>query len=132
MPKTDLLSKRLDHLVTVLRAKEARAQLGDTLRNDAELREIGLITIRFSEVEESVALYCELLMIRPEMGGFLHQKPILLQHFTEKLDQYTKLSLALGTMYSIDTRSVEESMSSAKVVAEARHSIVHGFLRSKT
>src|SRR5579864_6771784 len=107
MPKAELINKRIDHLVTVLTAMKARGQLQDALCNDTELREIGLITIRFSELEESVALYCELLMIRPEMGGFLHQKPVLLQNFTEKLDQYTKLSVALGTVYSIDTGSLE-------------------------
>jgi hypothetical protein len=118
MPKADVFNRRIDHLVTTLAAKKARSELHNTLCNDAELREMGLITIRFSELEESLALYCELLLIRPEVGGFLHQKAVLLQPFTEKVEQYMKLSVALGTMYSIDIGSVEESMSSAKLVAE--------------
>jgi hypothetical protein len=49
-----------------------RSVTNDRFGSDDDLKEIGRLTMFFAKIEESLALFCEVLLLRPELGGFHH------------------------------------------------------------
>ena len=94
-----------------------------------ELEEIGLLTIRFADIEEDIALCGETLLLRPELAGFQSSdKGVLKKHFSEKLDLFRSLVVASGVLYDIDREPVEEAIAELKKLGEERNAVVHGNL----
>lgn len=110
---------------------EALRSRSDAIRNFGaeELEEIGLLTMRLTALEEFVALFCEILLNRPELGGFhTSQKAIISKQFSEKLGLYSGLTTACGVLHGIDTRSIEVNLASLRAIGEERNAVVHGLL----
>jgi hypothetical protein len=93
------------------------------------LRRIGLLTIHFTWIEELLALFCELLLLRPELGGFRISKPLLTKYFSEKLNLYRSLTAAVGTLYSLNTNSLEKSIDATDELGDARNTVIRGLLQ---
>jgi len=95
-----------------------------------ELEEIGLLGMRLAALEEAVSLFCEILLIRPELGGFHgpEKQPVLAKFLAEKLTLYKMLTTAVGVLYGISTDSIEKAVVAVKAVGEDRNTFVHGIL----
>jgi hypothetical protein len=108
---------------------KARAQAVQNFGTAEELEEIGVLTMRLTALEESMALFCEILSLRPEMGGFptLH-RGVITKQFGEKLSLYSMLTLACGVLHGIDTKSIEDNLSVLKAIGEDRNAVIHGLL----
>jgi len=96
---------------------------------EEEFEEIGYLTIRMTALEESLALFCELLLTRPELGGFHPiNKPVLRKQFSEKIGLLKALVVAIGTLYGIDIQAMQKSLLAIGDLGEDRNTIVHGLL----
>ena len=70
MPTPEEHNARLSNLITSVRAAQGRVNARQTFGSAEELEEIGLLTMHMAALEESIALSCEILLVRPELGGF--------------------------------------------------------------
>ncbi|HLN01981.1 MAG TPA: hypothetical protein VK335_22005 [Bryobacteraceae bacterium] len=114
--------------MTALRAMQGRAI---SSLNFEELEEIGLLTTRLATLEEIVAFFCEVLLIRPELSRFSshsRNKPVLTEQISEKLRLYRKLLGATGVLDDTLAKAIGANIRAIKDVAEDRNAIVHGFL----
>lgn len=125
--KTDWLKVRIANLTAAVAASKATPNWA---ASDDELREVGRITLLFARVEETIAAYCEVLLLRPELRGFHSAKPTLERTLTEKLDLYKRLVLAIGCLHSIDTAQIEKNIIRMKEIGERRNAVIHGQLYS--
>jgi len=126
---SDWKKKRLNQLVSTAQALQGRI-LG-AFGNDDELREIGRITLQFADLEDSISLICEVLLMRPELRGFHTPKAVLQQFFTMKVDLLNKLTIAIGVLRSIDSGALEKAIENAKQTGELRNTIIHGCLNKR-
>jgi hypothetical protein len=76
VPTPEEQKARLSNLVASVQAAQGRVNAKRTFGSAEELEEIGLLTMQMAALEESVALYCEILLVRPELGGFHPPKKI--------------------------------------------------------
>lgn len=133
-PDVDWKRTRCENLIATARALKTvlpGSFLPGSFGTDDELREIGLQTLRFADVEEDLSLYCEALLLRPELRGFHRPKLVLLMPFTEKLKLFKELTIAVGVLRSIDTAAMEGAIESAAKTGEHRNNIIHGYLHTK-
>lgn len=115
--------------MNVVRAHQGRVLASQHFGNPEELEEIGFLTLRFAEMEELIALYCETLLLRPELGGFFApSKVVLKKQFSDKLALFKHLVIACGILYDIDVQRFEETAVTLKNVGEDRNTIIHGML----
>ena len=129
MPTAEEHNARLSNLITSIRATQSRVNARQTFGSPEELEEIGLLTMHMAALEESMVLYCELLLVRPELGGFHPpQKSVLTKQFSDKLNLYRMLIAAIGVLYGIGIELIEENIAALKDLAEARNAIIHGLL----
>ncbi len=85
--------------------------------------------MRLAGLEETIALYCETLLLRPELTGFHpHNKPVLARQLSEKLNLYGMLIKAAGTLYDIETDTIEQNISVVRGVGEDSNAVIHGLL----
>jgi hypothetical protein len=117
---------RAKNLIAIVRRWQALQ--GDQFGNDEELKEIGFLTMCFTELEESTALYCELLLFRPELGGFHQPKAVIEKGFGEKLDLCKTYIIALGVLRAIGTDAILNEIERAREIGEKRNSIIHDYL----
>lgn len=100
-----------------------------TFGSAEELEEIGLLTMHVAALEESIALHCEILLVRPELGGFhSSNKSVLTKQLSDKLNLYKMLITATGILYGIDTGLIHKNIIVLKDLAEERNAIIHGLL----
>lgn len=129
VPSSEQINLRLSSLTSTLQALQGRASVVETFGNAEELEEIGLLTMRMAALEELLALFCETLLIRPEMGGFhTSSKAVITKQFGEKVSLYSALSIACGVLHGIDTQSIEGNLAVLKALGEERNAIIHGLL----
>jgi len=124
----EALNTRIDNLVTAIRAMQGRAV---SSVNFEELEEIGFLTTRLATLEEIIAFFCEVLLIRPELTRFSshsRNKPVLTEQISEKLRLYRKLLDGTGALDDTVAKAIEANIRAIKEVAEDRNAIVHGFL----
>ncbi len=85
--------------------------------------------MRLAALEEAISLCCEILLIRPELGGFhSHNKSVLTKQLSEKLNLFKALITASGVLYGIATEAINKSIVAVKDVGEDRNTIIHGIL----
>ena len=85
--------------------------------------------MRLGALEESVSLYCQALLIRPELGGFHPaNKAVLTKQLSDKLNLFKASITASGVLYSIDINALTQSIEKVKDVGDDRHTIIHGLL----
>jgi hypothetical protein len=85
--------------------------------------------MQMAALEESIALHCEILLVRPELGGFHPPKKLVLtKQLSDKLNLYKMLIAASGVLYGIGTESIEKNITVLKDLAEERNAIIHGLL----
>jgi hypothetical protein len=129
VPSREEHNARYDNLIASIKALQNRVNARQTFGSAEELEEIGLLTMQMAALEESIALYCEILLTRPELGGFHPPKKFVrTRQFTEKLNLYKMLISASGVLYSIDIGSVEKNFTVLNDLAEDRNTIIHGLL----
>jgi hypothetical protein len=120
---------RLSNLITSVRAAQSRVNARQTFGSVEELEEIGLLTMQMAALEELIALYCEILLVRPELGGFHPpKKSVLTKQLSDKLNLYRMLVVASGGLYVIGTELIEKNIAALKDLAEDRNAIIHGLL----
>jgi hypothetical protein len=127
---TNQLRVRLNNLLAAI--SQNKIVTHKEFGSDEELKEIGLLTMRFTELEASLALYAELLLFRAELGGFHQAKPIVEKAFGEKLDLIRTLTTALGVLHRISPDSITDLVEKTRAVGEDRNSIIHGYLALPT
>jgi hypothetical protein len=125
--RRDLELIRAQNLIDAAIANKIPTQFG----TNEELLEIGLLTIHFADVEASLAILCEALLFRRELRGFANTKPTIEKRFSEKLDLYRALVVAIGVLRSISTDTIESTILKANRMAEKRNQIIHGYLHAK-
>lgn len=128
MQNAEEFNARLSNCIGTLQAMKGRTNIfqGDLAKVE-ELAEIGLLTMRLAELEELISLFCEALLIRPELGGSHPPKKLVLtKQLTEKLTLYQALTTASGVLYAIDTELVHKSIARVRSVGEDRDTIIHG------
>jgi hypothetical protein len=129
VPTAEEHNARLSNLITSVSAAQSRVNARQTFGSPEELEEIGLLTMHMAALEESLALYCEILLVRPELGGFHPpQKSVLTKQFSDKLNLYGMLITATGGLYGIGTELIEKNIAALKDLAEERNAIIHGLL----
>jgi hypothetical protein len=121
--KSDLRARNLRLAIEMLRFNKD----GGFGIDPDHLTEIGRLTMYFASLEAQVALCCETLLFRPELAGFNQTKPVAEKHFKEKLDLYKILAVAIGVLHSVKTSTVEETITQARRLGEARNCITHGY-----
>ncbi len=131
MPKTHDPKRKHQNLVARSDVIKNRMMATAQFSGNDELRRLGLLIIQFSEVGEVVSLSCQILMIRPELGGFVESKPVIEKGFSEKLEYCRKLCTAIGVLHGISTAGVETALEEAKALGEDRNCVVHGALKCK-
>jgi hypothetical protein len=127
--KANLKNARLTNLISAASMNKIVGR--DQFGTDDDLKEIGLLTMHFAHLEELLALYCEILLVRPELGGFHSVKPVAERRFSEKLDLYNMLVVAVGVLHAIKIDSIEETTGQARQIGERRNDIIHGYLHVK-
>ena len=129
MPTPEEHNARLSNLITSVRAAQSRVNARQTFGSAEELEEIGLVAMQMAALEELIALYCEILLVRPELGGFqAPKKSALTKQLSDKLNLYRMLIGASGGLYSIGTELIEKNIAALKDLAEDRNAIIHGLL----
>jgi hypothetical protein len=129
VPTREEHNARFSNVIASVQALQNRMNARQTFGSAEELEEIGLLTMQMVALEESIALYCEILLTRPELGGFHPPKKLVLtKQFTEKLSLYKMLINGSGILYSISTGSVEKNITVLKDLADDRNAIIHGLL----
>src|ERR1035437_1039199 len=128
--KNELKNLRITNLISALLMKKHvdRNRFG----SDHDLKEIGLLTMQFADLEKSLALYCEALLKRPELAGFHSPKPIGEKRYSEKLDLFRTLVVAVGVLHSINTDAVATTIGQARQTGERRNNVIHGFLMTRS
>ena len=119
---------RLNNLIAAASHYQSRIREGAQFASDENVKEIGLLTMYFAELEESIAFYCEILLLRPELGGFHQPRPVGEKRFGEKLDLCKTLTIALGVLRTIGTDAIMNGIDQARAIGEKRNSIIHGYL----
>jgi len=120
---------RLSNVVSAVQASKNRMIAAGSFGSAEELEEIGLLTMCLAALEEHISLCCEILLIRPELGGFYSpNKSVLTKQLSDKLNLYKALTTATGVLYDISTDSIEKSIAGVKAVGEDRNTIIHGLL----
>jgi hypothetical protein len=93
------------------------------------LEEIGLLAMSLAAAEEEVSLYCEILLLRPELFGFHpYNKPVLGKQLSDKLNLLKSLVVASGVLYGIDINAINSSIQNVRDVGEYRNTVIHGLL----
>jgi hypothetical protein len=110
VPNAEEFNLRLSNLVTTAQASGTRANAAGSFGSAEELEEIGLLPMRLAALEEWVSLIREILLIRPELGGFHPPRSVLTRQLSEKLSIYKALIKASGVLYGIDTKSIEKGI----------------------
>ena len=128
--KIELKNLRVTNLLSALLMN--RAVDPNRFGSDDDLKEIGLLTMQFADLEESLALCCEALLNRPELAGFRSPKPVGEKRYSEKLDLFRTLIVAVGVLHSINTDAVETAIGQARQTGERRNNVIHGFLMTKS
>lgn len=129
MPTAEELILRLSNVASVAQALAGRSITRESFGSGRELEEIGLLTMRLAAIEESIALFCEILLIRPELNGFhAPNKSVLTRQLAEKLSLYKTLTMASGILFGICTESIENSIVAMRALGEDRNTIIHGQL----
>jgi hypothetical protein len=124
--RPDPRETRLKNLITALSQNKSVA--GQQFSSNDDLREIGLLTMHFTDLEEAIALYCEILLYRPELGGFHHPKPVVEKGFSEKLDLFKTLVVAIGVLHTVGSDDIVQELDKARILGDNRNSIIHGYL----
>jgi hypothetical protein len=124
---TSWLRLRLTNLIAALTPSKV---IPGWVAGDDELRDVGRLTLMFARVEETIALYCEVLLLRPELRGFHSAKPTVEKTLTEKLDLYRRLIIATGCLHSVGTDEIEQTVARMREVGERRNTVIHGHLYS--
>jgi hypothetical protein len=125
MLKPEEQQARIQHLIGALRRRQER--IGCVLSAE-ELEEIGYLTLLMGVLEESVAMFCEYLLVRPEPGEVLSSKEsVIRKQLKAKLKLLGELIRACGT-YNIDIRSLEQSIAEVAEIGEYRNAVIHGQL----
>ena len=128
--KSELKRTRLTNLISACLMNQRVPQI--RFGSDDDLKEIGRLTMQFADLEESLALYCEALLNRPELGGFHSPKPVGEKRYSEKLDLLRTLVVAVGVLYSIDADAIVGTVGQARQTGERRNNVIHGFLMTKS
>lgn len=102
MTTREELTARAANIVEAVRALQGRLLATQHFGTPEELEEVGFLTLRFAGMEETIALYCEVLLFRPELSGF-HPSAKLIprKQFSDKISLFTGIMLACGTLYDI-------------------------------
>lgn len=126
--RIDPRNTRLENVVTASRLMQNRIVGSSQFGTDEELKEIGLLTMGFAELDESLAFYYELLLVRPELAGFPFVKSVFDKRFTDKLDLLKMILVAIGVLRSVNHKPVFDAILDVKAIGERRNGIIHGYL----